>query len=542
MKITRRHILKSGAALLAALGLPRFAGPAFASASAAVPGEILGAAAAAGHKLWQMGFAEPAEILQKDVVIVGGGIAGLGAAYRLHKAGVKDFALLELEKDPGGNAMSGRNDVLAYPWGAHYVPVLTEESRAVIRLFEELKIITGRDENGLPKYDEFFTCADPHERLFMFDRWQETVLPQVGADADDHAQYERFFSYMESLKGKRGRDGKKLFAIPVDESSQDAEWLELDRLSMKSWMDKGGYTSRYLQWHVNYSCRDDYGTTLEDVSAWAGIHYFAARDGKAANTGGENFVTWPEGNGFIVDRLVKPMKENISLQSLVYAVKKDENGVTVDYLDLKDNVTKRISAKTCILACPQFVSSHLMPEDGAATGFTYAPWAVANVTLDKMPEGRGADIAWDNVVFDSKLLGYVVATHQKTEMQPLKTVLTYYWPLDHLPPDEARKEALSRTYEQWRDIFLDELLVIHPELKGFVKRLDVWLWGHAMVRPVTGFMWSDERRRFLRQSPPVFRAHSDMSGLSIFEEAYTHGVRAAEGVLSHLGVKHETEL
>ena len=63
-----------------------------------------------------------------------------------------------------------------------------------------------------------------------------------------------------------------------------------------------------------------------------------------------------------------------------------------------------------------------------------------------------------------------------------------------------------------------------------------------MVRPVTGFMWSDERRRFLRQSPPVFRAHSDMSGLSIFEEAYTHGVRAAEGVLSHLGVKHETEL
>src|SRR5690606_16518814 len=142
--------------------------PAFASAPAAVPGEILGAAAAAGHKLWQMDFAEPAETLQKDAVIVGGGIAGLGAAYRLSKAGVKDFALLELEKDPGGNAMSGRNEVSAYPWGAHYVPVLTEESRAAIKLFEELKIITGRDENGLPKYDEFYTCADPHERLFMF--------------------------------------------------------------------------------------------------------------------------------------------------------------------------------------------------------------------------------------------------------------------------------------------------------------------------------------------------------------------------------------
>lgn len=541
MKFTRRHILKTGAAIFAALGFPRFAKPAFAAAPA-VTGEILGASAAVGHKLWHMGFAEPAEAVEKDVVIVGGGIAGLGAAYRLHKAGVTDFTLLELEKDPGGNAVSGKNDVSAYPWGAHYVPVLTEESRAVVKLFEELKIITGRDKQGVPKYDEFYTCTDPHERLFMFDRWQETLLPQVGATEEDRAQYDRFFDFMEDLKGKRGRDGKKLFAIPIDESSQDAEWLELDRISMKEWMEAGGYTSKYLQWHVNYSCRDDYGTTFEESSAWAGIHYFAARDGKAANTDGQNFVTWPEGNGFIVERLAKPVKKNISCNSLVYAVKKDEGGVTVDYLDLAAKTTKRIRAKACVMACPQFVASRLMPEDGKPAGFSYAPWAVANITLDKLPEGKGADIAWDNVAYDSKLLGYVVATHQKTEMRPLKTVLTYYWPLDHLPPDAARKEALSRTYEQWRDIFLDELLALHPELKGLVKRLDVWLWGHAMVRPVPGFIWSDERRHYLKQTPPVFRAHSDMSGISIFEEAYTHGVRAGEGVLSHLGVKHETEL
>ena len=146
------------------------------------------------------------------------------------------------------------------------------------------------------------------------------------------------------------------------------------------------------------------------------------------------------------------------------------------------------------------------------------------------------------MVYDSKLLGYVVATHQGLETNPRKTVLTYYWPLSHLPPKQAREEALARSYGQWRDIFLNELLAVHPELKGFVKSLDVWIWGHAMVRPVKGFMWGDARRNALKQTPPIFHAHSDMSGISIFEEAYIHGIRAAENTLKHLGVTFASEL
>jgi hypothetical protein len=46
----------------------------------------------------------------------------------------------------------------------------------------------------------------------------------------------------------------------------------------------------------------------------------------------------------------------------------------------------------------------------------------------------------------------------------------------------------------------------------------------------------------LRQQPPIFTAHSDMSGISLFEEAYTHGVRAAENVLAHLGIPYRSEL
>ena len=39
---------------------------------------------------------------QKDVIIIGGGPAGLAAALELHKAGVTDLLILEREDKLGG--------------------------------------------------------------------------------------------------------------------------------------------------------------------------------------------------------------------------------------------------------------------------------------------------------------------------------------------------------------------------------------------------------------------------------------------------------
>jgi len=60
-----------------------------------------------------------------DVVVVGGGLAGLCAAYRLVTRGVKRIALLEAEDALGGNAQSGGD----CPRGAGYVPVPTRRSK-----------------------------------------------------------------------------------------------------------------------------------------------------------------------------------------------------------------------------------------------------------------------------------------------------------------------------------------------------------------------------------------------------------------------------
>lgn len=539
MRIPRRKFLLGGASLMSLLAFGRFK-PARA---AEVTGEIIGATSRLGHRLRKMDFPAPRQddVENIDVVIIGGGIAGLGAGYRLQKAGVKNFCLLELEPETGGNARSGANAVSAYPWGAHYVPLLTAEAKAVHRLFEEFGIITGHDDKGVPVYNDYYLCADPQERLLIHGRWQEGLVPVVGASDDDRAQYDRFFKFMEGLKEKRGADGKRLFAIPVDDSSSAAEWRHYDTVSMKDWMTANGYTSPYLQWYVDYSCRDDYGTGFDAVSAWAGMHYFAARNGKAANAAPQGLVTWPEGNGFLAKKLAAPLSAYIRANCMAYSVAAHDHGVDVTYFDAAAGLSRRLHAKTAIIAAPEFIAARLLGQK-PLEDFSYAPWAVANITLDAMPENKGAELAWDNMIYDSRLLGYVVSTHQRTAMVTTETVLAYYWPLNHAAPAEARQEALARPYGAWRDIFLEELYAIHPNLKGHVTSLDVMLWGHAMIRPTPGFIWGPARAARLQQKGPVFRAHSDLSGISIFEEAYTHGVRAAENALTLLKVPHDSEL
>ena len=501
-------------------------------------GSIVGGNSSLGHALRDGKLPAPSETADAGIVIVGGGIAGLAAARRLQRRGFTDFQLLELESRPGGNAVSGHNTVSAYPWGAHYVPITGADTTAVTELFEELGVIRGRDAAGLPVYAEEYLCADPMERLFIHGRWQEGFVPQVGvADADQRA-IESFFAEMQRFKSARGRDGRRAFTIPLDESSRDAEFTRLDAITMADYLcEKGWIGSEPLRWYVDYCCRDDYGAGLEKVSAWAGVHYFASRDGLAANAPGYAVVTWPEGNGWFVQRLQAGIADRVRSSCAVWNVEPDGDRLLVDFYDASRQKTVRLRAHGVVWAAPQFIAQRAirpLREQPPATPPVYSPWMVANLTLDALPEGRGMDPAWDNVMYASRSLGYVIATHQSVRPVVRQTVLTYYQPLDDDEPAVARQKALARPYDEWCDLILADLSPAHPGLAGRVTHLDVWLWGHAMVRPVPGFIWGPARARM---QPPLDRivfAHSDLSGIAIFEEAYTRGVRAADTLLQHL--------
>jgi hypothetical protein len=71
----------------------------------------------------------------------------------------------------------------------------------------------------------------------------------------------------------------------------------------------------------------------------------------------------------------------------------------------------------------------------------------------------------------------------------------------------------------------------HPNIRRCITHVDMMRLGHAMVRPTVGFLTAEARGHDWAPRG-IHLAHSDMSGLSLFEEAQDRGVTAADAVLA----------
>src|SRR6266576_1282528 len=105
MKLTRRELLT------AFLGAPLAMAACRSDNSRTFPdGEIIGQSVSLGHVLREnRNFEVPPDNWRSArVAIIGGGVAGLTAAWKFKKDNFDDFVLLELEKEIGGTARSGQ--------------------------------------------------------------------------------------------------------------------------------------------------------------------------------------------------------------------------------------------------------------------------------------------------------------------------------------------------------------------------------------------------------------------------------------------------
>ncbi|MEO3408102.1 FAD-dependent oxidoreductase [Mucilaginibacter sp. CAU 1740] len=506
-----------------------------------VKGKLSGPNAKAGHALRDK-LPMPAPSSQQSVktLIIGSGISGLSAARWLKKQGETDFKVLELEDHTGGNASFGTNSVSSYPLGAHYLPIVNNYDKPLVDFLQETGVITHFDNKGLPFYNEYYLCFDPEERLLINGHWQEGIVPDFGVSDDDRKQITRFFNLTTQLKNAKGNDGKYAFDIPLDNSSADETYRKLDRISFQDYLKQNGFTSPYLLWYLNYCCKDDYGTPALNVSAWAGLHYFSARKGTAANAEPNAVITWPEGNGWLMKQLKASVKDHIQTSSLAYDINIEGNGkVAVKVLDLKKNTSTVFYADKVIMASPQFVNQKLLkniPRPGFdVSKLHYSPWLIANLTVNEIPTAvKGMVLCWDNVAYNTASVGYVNANQQDTKLIENKKVITYYLPLCDKEPRLARLAAYTRTYEQWMDIVITEMEQMHPGITEHIEQTDIWLWGHGMIAPTVDYIWGDNRRQANAAiNNQIFFAHTDLSGISIFEEAFHHGIRAAQQVLDH---------
>lgn len=531
MDLTRRELLT------VFLGAPFAFAACWTGETRAFPdGEIVGQSATLGHVLREnRTFEVPSDKWEsKKITIIGGGIAGLTAAWKLKKDNFNDFVLLELEKEIGGTARSGKGEPVGYPWGAHYLPVPFQENAELITLLDEMSLLEGRDTNGEVIVKEQFLCREPEERVFYKGRWYEGLYLGVGASEEDKRQFVEFQKQTDRWVNWRDAKGTRAFAVPVANCSTDAEVTALDKLSFADWLWQNRFTSERLIWYCDYACRDDYGLKVEQTSAWAGLFYFCSRVRKSG-VESQPFITCPEGNGQFVNHFLEKVRDNVRKSQIVVSVEPTDKGVDVICLDGVE--LRGIHCDKVIFASPMFTAPYVIRgfRDDApfvASEFQHNAWFVANLFLKDRPKPKFAKdfpLSWDNVLYESPSLGYVTATHQKgIDYGP--TILTYYYPM--CAEENGRTKLFNYEWRDLADVCLTDLARAHPDIYELTSRIDIMRWGHAMISPRPNFIWSGIREKAINPYRNIHFAHTDLSGIALFEEAFYHGLRAASEVIS----------
>jgi len=489
-----------------------------------------------GHRLQEGFTAQVREKRETDILIVGGGISGLTTAHYLQKLGITNFVLLDAAPETGGNAIASSNHVSAYPWAAHYLPIVNNANTPLLEFLHEHTIITGYNAEGLPVYNEYYLCFEPEDRLFINGHWQSGLIPDFGVPDADKKQIAAFLKLVDKLRAETGSDGKYAFDIPLSNASQDTQYAVLDALPFSDYLQQNGFTSEYLLWYLNYCCRDDYGSELAETSAYAGLHYFCARRAKAANAPPSAILTWPQGNAFLAELLRRNCAHKIKTNALVRQVELRNNKVVVVSEEGDNNNQIEYTCNKVVMACPHYVCEKLLSDNikrrrPVSRKHDYSPWIVANITLKALSTYGGEELSWDNVIYKSASLGYVNACHQSIDRSKNGLVITYYLPLSHLPAKTARQNLRKKDLAAIAKEIRADLKKAHNNIDNEIEHIGIKLWGHGMIKPLPGFIKDANAGSYAQAvDNALYFVHSDVSGISIFEEAFAQGYKTAQEI------------
>lgn len=509
--------------------------------------------------------ADAGAVRRVTVAVVGAGIAGLNAARCLVEAGIDDLVVFDLEDAAGGHARGHRLGGQPCPLGAHYLPVPDPGNLPLLAWLHGIGL--ARTEHGRVRFDERHLCHAPQERLFQpaagstAGHWQDGLLP-ASDDTALQAQHRHLAAQIRRLAAEAG------FGLPTSRVRWSAGHAALDAQSFAHWLEAEGCTAAPLRWYLDYCCRDDFGVGTGGVSAWAGLHYFASRHGlpPLPATGGgtdapgagldddvdpahEALFTWPEGNAWLVQRLADGLGGRLLPAHGVTRVRSGRHDLSLEVWNARSARPERWVARQVVLALPLFAAARLLDRPPPALTalrprLDYAPWLVSNLLLDRNLFDRpGAPPAWDNVIYGSSALGYVDARHQSLRPDAahgLPPVLTHYWALgDELP--HTRAALLHEDWRVWARRVVADLAAAHPDLPAQLRQMDLMRWGHGMLIPRPGLRGHPALQALqptaaaIGQAARLTFAHADLSGYSVFEEAFHWGHEAARLVAHRLG-------
>lgn len=434
---------------------------------------------------------------QGDLVVVGGGMAGLAAAIFAARAGM-GVTVLERAEELGGRARTTEKGEFRLNLGPRAL------YRPATRLLEELGVpYTG----GRPVLTGY-ALADG--RLYPMPRGVGGVL-----DAPP-------------FEGRQGASAARALTDLMQAAPAD-----ISRLSLAAWADTAGLGDRARQYVYALVRLASYVDAPDRLSA-------ATAQSHLAETGGE--VSYLDGGWqTIVDglrRIAESAGVEIQRRARTAAVTRDAQGVTG--VVLADG-TRLAASRVVVAVDPGTARALLGPVGGAVPSTTPVRAAVLDVALKRLPNPEGKFVmALDRPLY---LSVHSLAARLAPGEGAVVHVVRYLHPGEHADSAQVREELewlMDQVQPGWRGMvehqrFLPEMTVMHAlpsaEIGGLAGRPAVevaevpgaylagdWVGDEHLL---AGAALASARRAAALASGPEARA----------------GVRAATGVLEALGTR-----
>src|SRR5579864_7403506 len=392
-------------------------------------------------------FSIPPVSKRHEVVIVGGGVSGLAAAYLLQH---HDFLLLEKEPHWGGNAYEMNYNGAIYATGAAFLESPTAADLAV--------------ELGL--------------KPLPIDNWDPSIIkgefiPDTWGDGLDR------LPYPEPVKGSFKKFKKDMLAIDIEKRGKELDAVPLSDLLRD-------YAPEVKEWWDTYA-PSNWGGLSQDSSAAVAIDEF---QGIAGPNRKDTRTTWPGGNGALTAKLAEVLnakhRDRMLSDATTIAVAQQGKEVHVTYI--QNGRLKSVAAKGVIMATPKFITSRIVagiPETqkDAMAKIRYAPYPVVNLIFDKPVYNKGYDTWCPGNTFTDFIVADWVVRKQPGYKQK-NNILTFYAPLAEverkklLKIDDCRQIAASvlRDFQK----LLPEFAAADPVEVHFYRR------GHPMFVATPG--------------------------------------------------------
>jgi protoporphyrinogen oxidase len=464
---------------------------------------------ATGHLVFESLKYPIAQTIKKDVLIVGAGVAGLASACQLPD---HNLVVCELSDRLGGSAASQEYGGEVFCQGAHYdltyPPYFGDET---LGFLASLGIIQQDPltRKWLFSDRQYIIDPDRESQCLAHGRFREDVLPDDGSK-------ERFADLMRKYTGKLLLPSR---LIPEQyHSLNQRPFIEF----IKEHLDISPAFAR----GIDYQMLDDFSGTSKEVSALAGICYYANRP--YWDEDNETFSP-PEGNFYFVRKLAERAgQERILLNHLVRRINLTGAGFEVEVVDILAKTVKLFQVKQVVYAGQKHALKHVLP--GHYPLFTanqYIPWVVVNFVLQPSDLAPGF---WQNEIIstETSFLGFIDSDAQHTNGK--KRVLTAYYCFPNwfrTKLDGFRPEALvEQTAAQIAGYFgLDE-----EDIRLVTEKVFVNVMGHAMALPKPGHLLHD--RNLERPLPGLVYAGVDNGRLPLFFEAVDSGLTATAFLLN----------